>query len=285
VHDLRFEAIGTRWNIETASAVPPELELSIMERIASFDRTWSRFRADSLVSTVAEVGGSHEFPDEAGRLFDLYDELFCATDGAVTPLVGRALETLGYDREYSLVPAGAPAPAADWATAVTRVGSSVTTASPLLIDVGAAGKGYLVDLVAEVLVSAGEREFVINASGDLLVSTREPRRVALEHPFDPSLAIGIAKLDTGSICASGSNRRVWGNGLHHILDGRTGEPTREVIATWALADTALVADGLATALFFAEPARLAERFSFSYLRVFASGRADHSPDFPGEVFR
>jgi thiamine biosynthesis lipoprotein len=175
-------------------------------------------------------------------------------------------------------------PAADWMTEVSRTGSVITTAAPVLIDVGAAGKGYLVDLVGDVLREGEIDDFVIDASGDLLVSGPEPRRVALEHPLDPSLGIGVVELHSGSICASGSNRRVWGEGSHHIVDGRTGEPTRDVIATWAIAETALAADGLATALFFAAPSVLARAFTFSYVRMFASGRVEYSADLPGELF-
>ncbi|MCU1414994.1 MAG: FAD:protein transferase [Microbacteriaceae bacterium] len=283
--ELRFAAIGTSWSIETPDILDAALVTRVEGRIEEFDRTWSRFRSDSLVSTVAESGGSYDFPADAPQLFDLYDELFRATDGAVTPLVGRGLETLGYDREYSLTPTGPAAPADDWSAEVSRRGSRLITDAPVLIDVGAAGKGYLVDLVGELLTDAGVREFVIDASGDLLVSVASPRRIALEHPFDPSLAIGVVTMSRGSICASGSNRRVWGSGLHHILDGRTGEPTRDIVATWAIADAALVADGLATALFFADPAVLAETFEFEYVRLFASGRAESSPAFPGELFR
>ena len=38
-------------------------------------------------------------------MFDLYDRLVAATNGAVDPLVGRQLELLGYDPAYSLTPA------------------------------------------------------------------------------------------------------------------------------------------------------------------------------------
>ena len=281
---LRFSAIGTYWQVDTAQPIGADLELRLHDRIDDFDRTYSRFRADSLVSTVAETAGSHRFPDDASRLFDLYDGLFDSTHGAVTPLVGRALEQLGYDSRYSLSRRGPGMPAPDWAAEVARDGSTLVTRSPVLIDVGAAGKGYLVDLIGELLHENGVPAFVIDASGDLLVSGPEPTAVGLEHPFDPTMAIGEVSIENRSICASGSNRRVWGEGLHHILDGRTGEPTREVIATWAIADTALLADGLATALFFADPADLADTFDFEWVRVFSTGRADHSPALTGRLF-
>jgi thiamine biosynthesis lipoprotein len=285
VHELRFDAIGTGWCIETVAPIESRLEAAVQARIAEFDATWSRFRDDSLVSTVAANPGTHSFPDDAAPLFALYDELFLRTGGAVTPLVGRGLEQLGYDSEYSLVPRGPSVAAADWPTEVRRAGTTVSTSSPVLIDVGAAGKGYLVDLVGEVLRAGGVDDYLIDASGDLLIAMPEGRRVGLEHPFDPSLAIGVVTVNNASICASGSNRRVWGNGLHHILDGRTGKPTRDVIATWAIAESAMVADGLATALFFASPTELADAFEFEWVRMFESGRAEHSSGLPGELFR
>ena len=281
--DLRFDALGTSWTLETRAPLGA-LEGIIHRRIETFDSTWSRFRSDSLISTVASSGGVFEFPDEATRLFDLYDKLFRSSDGAVTPLVGIALEQLGYDSEYTLVQRGQPSAPADWSAEVIRDGSTITTTGPVLIDVGAAGKGYLVDIVGELLHENDVDEFVIDASGDLLVSTQQPRRIGLEHPFDPSMAIGFVELSHGSICASGSNRRVWGEGLHHILDGRTGMPARDVIATWAIAETALIADGLATALFFTSPAALAHEFTFDYVRVFASGATERSPGLQGELF-
>ena len=281
---LRFSAIGTDWQIDTVLPVGADLEARLHSRIDAFDRTYSRFRADSLVSTVAETAGSFRFPDDASRMFDLYDGLFGSTHGAVTPLVGRALEQLGYDARYSLARRGPGMPAPDWGDEVSRDGCTLTTRSPVLIDVGAAGKGYLVDLVGELLHEGGIHTYVIDASGDLLVSGPEATAVALEHPFDPSMAIGEVTLADRSICASGSNRRVWGEGLHHILDGRTGEPTRDVIATWAIADTALLADGLATALFFADPADLAETFEFEWVRVFSTGTAERSAELPGRLF-
>lgn len=281
---VRFDAIGTQWQVDTGRPLEPSVLALIEERVEAFDLAYSRFRADSLVTRFAREPGTEEFPDDAALLFDLYDRLFALSDGAVTPLVGRSLEQLGYDRDYSLARKGEPSVPPNWATTVSRTGHTLTTTEPTLIDVGAAGKGYLVDLVGGVLRANGVERFVIDASGDLLASGGETVRIALEHPFDPTLAIGVATITDRSLCASGSNRRVWGEGLHHILDGRTGVPTGDIISTWAIADTALEADGLATALFFTDPARLAERFHFSFVRLFASGRADVATNFPGELF-
>jgi thiamine biosynthesis lipoprotein len=59
--------------------------------------------------------------------------------------------------------------------------------------------------------------------------------------------IGVVDLVNRALCASAVNRRTWGEGLHHVIDGRTRKPTTEVVATWVIADDAATADGLARA--------------------------------------
>lgn len=254
-----------------------------MARIEQFDATWSRFREDSLVSRIATTPGVHVFPADAPALFELYRGLYEATDAAVSPLVGRTLEALGYDRSYSL--RATPAVAVPrWEDAIAWDGTALTTLRPVLLDVGAAGKGYLVDIVSGLLAAAGHTEFIVDGSGDIRHHGSSTMRVALEHPLDATMAIGIANVGEGAICSSATNRRTWGDGLHHVIDATTGLPTRNVIATWAIAETALEADGIATALFFAEPERLATRFRFTYVRMFSTGRVESSPTFDGELF-
>ena len=262
----------------------PSLRESLAARVEQFDKTWSRFRDDSLVARIATIPGSYAFPDEAGTLFELYRALYEATDAAVSPLVGRALEGLGYDRTYSLEQGGAPADIPSWDEAVAWDGSRLTTLQPVLLDVGAAGKGLLVDLLTGLLVAAGHTEAIVDGSGDIRTIGPNSIRVALEHPLDTTKAIGIANVRDGAICSSATNRRRWGNGVHHVIDATTGLPTANVIATWAIASTALQADGISTALFFAEPARLSERFEFTFVRMFSTGRVESSPNLDGEIF-
>ncbi|MEV0777444.1 FAD:protein FMN transferase [Streptomyces sp. NPDC050428] len=288
-----FDAIGTRWLIETEEPLSQDLRRHVLDRIAWFDATYSRFRPDSLVSRIASAtdGGRFEFPDDSLALFGLYDRLHAATDGAVDPLVGRELELLGYDATYTLRPAPDAVRAVEharrrpaWAADIRRDGRTVVTRRALVIDVGAVGKGYLVDLVSAQLRQAGHTGFVVDGSGDLRHSGPRATRVGLEHPSDRRQVIGVAEVRGQALCASGVSRRSWGEGLHHVLDARTGVPVNKVVATWVVAQEAAIADGLATALFFAEPQRLAESFDFTYVRMRSDGRAEISPDFTGELF-
>ena len=282
-----FEAIGTGWRIDTADPIPDAVRAAITERIERFDRDWSRFRDDSLVSRIAREPGSYRMPDDAPELLALYRELYQASGGRVSPLVGRALESLGYDAQYRLTPAAARQPVPTWEDALAWDGESLTTATPVLLDIGAAGKGYLVDLVCDLLADRGIPQHIVDASGDLRTAG-VPMRVALEHPLDPTKAIGVVELSGGpadaALCASASNRRTWGDGLHHVLDAVTGEPTSQVIATWAIAPTAAWADGAATALFFDTSPNFFDLHDVITLRMFANGRVERSPSFPGELF-
>jgi len=54
-----------------------------------------------------------------------------------------------------------------WRRRSTFHGADLVTRRPLVIDVGAAGKGHLVDIVADMLRSAEIQRFLVDAGGDL----------------------------------------------------------------------------------------------------------------------
>ncbi|WP_144786129.1 FAD:protein FMN transferase [Microbacterium sp. BH-3-3-3] len=279
-----FDAIGTSWAIETAHPLPSVARDAVSTLIERFDREWSRFRDDSLVSSLAEGRtASVPAPRDADAMFSLYRELDAATSGAVNPLVGDALARLGYDARLTLAPWGAPQPAPTWSEVLTWDDDQVRVTAPATIDVGALGKGRLVDLVLDAVRSHVDGDAVVDASGDLAVRGA-PVRVGLEHPYDPTRAIGVVTVADQSLCASAINRRAWGDGLHHVLDARTGAPVRAYAATWALAETAMRADALATALFFDGGPELAASWNAQWVRMRTDGRVQWSPGFSGEIF-
>jgi thiamine biosynthesis lipoprotein len=288
---FEFDAIGTSWQIDTPVSLGAEVRDRVLDLVERFDAVYSRFRQDSMVKRIAEAsrGGTFRFPSDAVVMFDLYDRLHAATDGAVDPLVGRDLELLGYDSDYSLAPAekaiaSTAIQSPIWCRDLQREGMTITTRRPLVVDVGAVGKGRLVDLVAALLTEEGFDDFIIDGGGDICHRGRSKLDVGLEHPLDPTLVIGIANVSGNSICASASNRRNWADGLHHVLNGRTGRPTGDIIATWAIAADTATADGLATALFFGPSQRLMTAFEFAFVRMFADGSVEVSDNFDGEVF-
>ncbi|WP_104165686.1 FAD:protein FMN transferase [Arthrobacter sp. SX1312] len=279
-----FEAIGTGWRVDTGAALVPGQRAELLRLAGEYDALYSRFRADSGVTALAAAGGSLPLPPHGAELGLLLRSLYDLTDGGVSPLVGDPLAALGYDADYSLTPAKGPAPARAWDDVLTWTDDGVTLREPAILDVGAAGKGQLVDLMLEYLRAEGHGDVVVDASGDMRRAGDGTITVALEHPYDPSSAIGAVRLGTGALCASASNRRAWGDGLHHVLDARTGRSVDTVVATWVLAEDAMTADGLCTALFLTDPADLAGSFEFDYVLMYSDGRARYSAPLAGALF-
>lgn len=278
-----FEAFGTGWTIETDQLLSGAARQAITERLARFDQAYSRFRDDSLVAAMADRAGTFTFPSDFAPLYAFYLELFRRTGGSVSPLVGQQLEQAGYDKKYTLRP-GVITDIPRLEDAVSWDGDrTVTTKQPIVFDIGAAGKGYAVDLIAPIIEKEA-RAYVIDASGDISHRGAASEQIGLEHPGDPSKVIGVARLKNRSLCASAVNRRAW-QGMHHIIDPKAKKPVENVAATWVIADDTMQADGLATALFFVDsPADLSKRFSFEFVRMFADGSVDCSPGFEGELF-
>lgn len=310
---------------------------AITALLDGYERALSRFREDSLVAAMrrAQHGGSFDFPDWAAGLFDLYDALHEASDGAIDPCVGEDLTRLGYGPAYTFVAqpdaderVGAVHGRPTWGGSVERHGCTLVTRGPVSLDFGACGKGYAVDLIAALLrddnTSANpvsDTALVIDGGGDLLVNLEpsrrpaqacrvyatdeaspsptaapatSPLRIALEHPADPSQAVGVAEITSGALCASAPSRRHWGEQagmrLHHLLNAVDGLPTNDVAAAWAYVRKqdaifpCATADGLATALFVTPPDQLRERFRFECAFIDADGKAHASRGFPTTLF-
>lgn len=287
-HSYHFEAIGTPWSIDTAKQLSQTEVHAIHEMIDEFNHAYSRFERGSLVSRArATAPGSFTFPPSIFKLYDLYAQLEDVTQGAVNPLVGETLEQWGYDAEYSFRPAkSTPSSPPSFTKTISRLDKTLTYTQPALLDIGAIGKGYLVDQVGEY-IALQHPQYVIDAGGDLAVSTSEPYIIGLEHPLDLTQVIGTVALDHQSICGSSSNRRSWGKGLHHIIDATTGHPAETTtVATWAIANTTVLADALATALFFTSATKLCHQFGdFLYVIMKSDLQVEHNIGDIGEIYK
>lgn len=277
----RFDAIGTVWEIETSHELGTDHRARVGAEIERFDREWSRFREDSSVTRVGRDGGSISSAD-TGAMLDAYRDLSRATSGAVNPLVADSLDALGYDASYSFIAHPPIAAPTEWTDLVRWTAAEAAASAPALFDVGALGKGRLVDLVVAVLDDV-PGDLVVDAGGDMRVRG-DAVRVGLEHPYDPTKAIGVIELQDAALCASAINRRAWGDGLHHVLDARTGVPVRTWAATWAIAPEAMRADAVATALFFEGGPELAASWGVEWVRMTTDGRAERSPGCPAQLF-
>lgn len=274
---IEFDALGTNWWIGSPDALKKQER--IIKELDDVTHVWSRFQDDTLVSRMAEHVGTYELSKNDVELLDWYHQLYEATDGLVTPLIGQTLVDAGYDKEYSLQPKDNISVPPKWGDVLTLHQDKLTIAKPMIIDVGAAGKGYAVDRVAALLSG----EYCVDASGDMIVSGPKVR-VGLQDPRDPAKLIGVATIKDESICGSATTLRAWGQ-WHHIVNPNTTKPVDDIIAVWVIAKQAMYADGLATALFFVSPEKLKHLVEFDYCIVHTNGMIQVSNTLKIELFK
>ncbi len=283
-----FEAIGTKWVIDCyqvpKSVSKDGLFENLSDYIEQYDKTYSRFRDDSLVTLIAQKKGTYEFPDNAAELITLYQNLFKLSDGLFTPLVGSVLEEAGYDASYSLVQRKVNNPL-KFDKTINYRHPFLTAKEPALLDFGAAGKGHLVDLVSEILLLSGIKSFCVDAGGDMrhFSDSDIPIKVGLEHPENPKQVIGVAEVLNFSICASSGNRRTWGE-YHHIINPDTLKSPKDILSIWVTADTTILADAIATCLFMVPAKNLLAHYSFEYFILFPDYTFEKSSGLIAELF-
>ncbi len=122
------------------------------------------------------------------------------------------------------------------------------------IDLGGIAKGYAADRAAGVLKENGVKSGLVNAGGDLTVFgvTGKGIAIGIQHPRYREKIIGKVYLKRGAIATSGDYERFYiFNGVRysHIIDPRTGYPVQREASVSVKADTGLIADAWATALF------------------------------------
>ena len=135
---------------------------------------------------------------------------------------------------------------------------TITLSAGAGLDLGAAAKGYAVDLAADVLAKDKNiASALINAGGNIkTVGTKtdgKPWRIALQHPRRPGNYLGIIQLNAQeAIATSGDYQRYYeidGIRYHHILDPHTGKPAYNAISVTIVTPSALLADYYSTLLF------------------------------------
>ncbi len=285
--EYNFSAIGTTWQIdiyqEISEVLESDLLLAIKKRINEFDAVYSRFREDSLVTKISKEKGEYIFPEDSQKIFDLYYSLYQETDGFFTPFVGQILSDAGYDEKYSLKQKKQLENPPIWEQVIDFTYPKLLVKKPVLLDFGAGGKGYLIDLVASVIESFDIFEYCVDAGGDIFRKGKESMRVGLENPENFEEAIGVYFLQNGSLCGSAGNRRVWGD-FTHIINPATLSSPRNILGVWVYAKSALLADSIATCLFFVSAKKLLKMHNFDYLIIYEDRSIEKSSNFSAEIF-
>lgn len=128
-------------------------------------------------------------------------------------------------------------------------------ADRLHLDLGAVGKGFALDQMADVLREWQITSACLNAGGSSVLALEES-----PAPDQSGWDVGLGEgrgYRTIALCAaslSGSGTAVKGS---HLVDPRSGERVLRTSRTWAYAPTAAQADALSTAFFVMKEAEIA----------------------------
>jgi thiamine biosynthesis lipoprotein len=239
MNEHRFSAMGCEVVLHGGRASEwVEVERLFRDR----DRTFSRFIPASELNRVNEAAGH---PTLVSELFATTLEVAIQaaeeTDGLVDPTLGAALTAAGYTRDFSeLTPDPRPAGPASGPQRVRIIGRVVLVPEAAILDLNGVVKSLAVDDALALL--SGDAS--VSAGGDL--AARGPLTVALPG----GEAVDLRK---GALATSGRTKRHWlrgGEVQHHLIDPRTGRPSRspwtEVTACGA---TCVAADVAAKAAF------------------------------------
>lgn len=257
------EALGTTVRVVvTRPHILPALGALTQAALAALDVAASRFRPDSELSRANVAAG---WPVRVGPM--LRDataaslEMARATGGIVDPTVGASVVAAGYDRrfdELDVVVERAvglpPVLRTTWEDVRLQpdaTGAWLTVPVGSRLDLGAVGKAWLADSLAQMARGLGPAGVLVDLGGDLRVAGPPPHDgwvVGLPPGADGQRMVTI---DSGAIATSAQDTRRWAttNGpAHHIIDPRTARPA---VSPWRAvtvhAATAVEANAASTA--------------------------------------
>lgn len=231
--------------------------------LAAVDLACSRFRPDSeivaLDQAMAAPGddGARAEPVQVSPL--LAEAIAVAlraarlTDGDVDPTVGQAMNAVGYDRDFSLIPAEGPPVKLTVRTIpgwrqveFDEYSRRVWLPPGVRLDLGATAKAWAADRSAHRIAAELGCGVLVSLGGDVAVAGQAPAggwRIRVQdvsgRPEDtPAGPSAVVAIQAGGLATSSTAARRWRRGgdvLHHILDPRTGLPAAPVWRTVSVA--------------------------------------------------
>jgi thiamine biosynthesis lipoprotein len=218
LRDLRcfsHEAMNTVFEVYAAHADERYAAQAAQAAFGVVDRLegeLSRFRSNSDITRLNHLsaGENARVGEAALECLLIARHVYDLTDGAFDVAIGTGLPALEIDADAFVVRAAA---------------------SGVRLDLGGIGKGYAVDLMAELLEEWGlERAFVHGGFSSALAleapAGRDGWPLTLSDPREPSRVFSRLTMRQGALSASGVRKG------DHIMDPRTTVPVQGRLAAW-----------------------------------------------------
>lgn len=121
------------------------------------------------------------------------------------------------------------------------------------IGFGGIGKGYAADRAKAIMVSAGVKDGIVNAAGDLTVWGKQPDgqswTIGIADPGKKNLPFASLQLTESSVATSGNYEKftiIDGVRYSHTIDPKTGYPVHGIKSVTIICTSAEIADAMAT---------------------------------------
>lgn len=258
--------MGTVVEIVAFGDDPDRLDRAItaaFDEMARIEELMSPHRPQSEVARLSRASSATAVSPETAAVIALGLEVGEASGGAFDMTLGRLKGLWGVESEQPRVPTEREirtALAGTGPQALRLEGERVVKGDPLLaVDLGGIAKGYAIDRALEVLARAGAQSASVNAGGDMrLLGDRDgrPWRIGIQHPRHPGRLLATLSLGEAAVVTSGDYERFFEQGgvrYHHLFDPRTGYPANRCQGVTVVAESAALADALATAAFVLGP--------------------------------
>ena len=236
----QFKALGTMCQLIFRPASRRqglEFRDAAVSWLMDFERKYSRYREDSMISAINAAAGHQwvETDAELESLLALCDHYHWSTAGVFDPSALPLQRLWDYQTEKPCIPSDeAIAQTLDvvgWQRVQRRPGEIFLPEKGMAMDLGGIGKEYAVDRVVDQARAAGIEHVMVDLGRDVRGSGQSPAggwwRVGLEHPADIGQCWGGVAVANRAVATSGAYLRGFqynGRFYSHIIDPRTGRP-------------------------------------------------------------